>query len=88
MSFPLLLDPVKRGEALANFEKGIIQFQSVLKAAALCIRALIGGIHRTLAIYRRGDHTTTRYDWRCLQVHAVTDVKPTEVPAIEITSPF
>ena len=35
----------------------------VLQAAALYIRALLGGIKRTLEIYRRVDETTKNYPW-------------------------
>ena len=40
---------LQRAEALAIFERElIIRFQQTSKAAALCVRALLGGVKRTL----------------------------------------
>ena len=53
-----------RGEALAIFERDlIIHFQQISTAAALCVRALLGGIKRALEVYRRVDDTTNSYPW-------------------------
>ena len=49
-------DVIRRGGALAIFERDfIIRFQQISRAAALYIRALLGGVKRTLEIYRRVD---------------------------------
>ena len=58
--FPAMtIDVIQRGEALAIFERDlIIHFQQISRAAALYIRALLGGIKRALEIYRRVDETT------------------------------
>ena len=55
VSFPsMTVDVIQRGEALAIFERDlIVRFQQISGAAALYIRALLGGIKRTLEIYRR-----------------------------------
>ena len=46
-------------EALAVFERDlIIHFQQISRAAALYVRALLGGVKRTLEVYRRVDDTT------------------------------
>ena len=51
----------KRGEALANFERElIIRFQRIPKATALHAKALLGGVRRALAIYRRCDSPMLR----------------------------
>ena len=53
-----------REEKLWLFERDlIIHFQQISRAAALYIRALLGGIKRTLEIYRRVDETTKNYPW-------------------------
>ena len=53
------VDVIQRGEAWAIFERDlIIHFQQISKAAALYIRALLGGVKRALEIYRRVDETT------------------------------
>ena len=60
----MTVDVIQRGEALAIFERDlIIHFQQISRAAALYIRALLGGIKRTLEIYRRVDETTKNYPW-------------------------
>ena len=41
----------------------IIHFQQISRAAALYIRALLGGVKRTLEVYRRVDDTTKNYPW-------------------------
>ena len=41
----------------------IIRFQQISKAAALYVRALLGGIKRALEVYRRVDDTTNSYPW-------------------------
>ena len=41
----------------------IIHFQQISRAAALYIRALLGGVKRTLEVYRRVDETTKNYPW-------------------------
>ena len=63
--FPAMtVDVIQRGEALAIFERDlIIYFQQLSRAAALYIRALLGGIKRALEIYRRVDETTKIYPW-------------------------
>ena len=63
--FPAMtVDVIQRGEALAIFERDlIIHFQRISRAAALYIRALLGGVKRTLEIYRRVDETTKNYPW-------------------------
>ena len=49
---------IQRGEALAIFERDlIIHFQQISRAAALYIRALLGGIKGALEVYRRVDET-------------------------------
>ena len=54
----MTIDVIQRGEALGIFERDlIIQFQQISRAAALYIRALLGGVKRTLEIYRRVDET-------------------------------
>ena len=58
------VDVIQRGEALAIFERDlIIHFQQISKAAALYVRALLGGIKRALEIYRRVDETTKNFPW-------------------------
>ena len=55
----MTVDVIQRGEALAIFERDlIIHFQQISRAAALYIRALSGGVKRTLEVYRRVDETT------------------------------
>ena len=63
--FPAMtVDVIQRGEALAIFERDlIIHFQQISKAAALYVRALLGGIKRALVIYRRVDGTTKNFPW-------------------------
>ena len=63
--FPAMtVDVIQRGEALAIFERDlIIHFQQISKAAALYVRALLGGIKRALEIYRRVDETTKNFPW-------------------------
>ena len=65
VKFPALtVDVIQRGEALAIFERDlIIHFQQTSRAATLYIRASLGGIKRTLEIYRRVDETTKSYPW-------------------------
>ena len=46
-NFAMTVDVIQRGEALAIFERDlIIHFQQISKAAALYVRALLGGIKR------------------------------------------
>ena len=60
----LTVDVIQKGEALAIFERDlIIHFQQISRAAAVYIRALLGGIKRTLEVYRRVDDTTKNYPW-------------------------
>ena len=48
------IDVVKRGEALANFEREMItHFQQISKAAALYAKALVEGVRGALETYRR-----------------------------------
>ena len=63
--FPAMtVDVIQRGEALAIFERDlIIHFQQISRAAALYIRALLGGIKRALEVYRRVDETTKNFPW-------------------------
>ena len=63
--FPAMtVDVIQRGEALAIFERDLItHFQQMSRAAALYIRALLGGIQRALEIYQRVDETTKNYPW-------------------------
>ena len=63
--FPAMtVDVIQRGEALAIFERDlIIHFQQISRAAALYIRALLGGVKRALEVYRRVDETTKNYPW-------------------------
>ena len=63
--FPAMtVDVIQRGEALAIFERDlIIHFQQISRAAALYIRALLGGIKRALEVYRRVDDTTKNFPW-------------------------
>ena len=63
--FPAMtVNVIQRGEALAIFERdSIIHFQQISKAAALYVRALLGGIKRALEIYRRVDETTKNFPW-------------------------
>ena len=65
--FPAMtVDVIQRGEAeaLAIFERDlIIHFQQISKAAALYVRALLGGIKRALEVYRRVDETTKNFPW-------------------------
>ena len=65
VKFPaMMVDVIQRGEALAIFESDlIIHFQQISRAAALYIRALLGGVKRTLEVYRRVDETTKNYPW-------------------------
>ena len=62
--FPAMtVDVIQRGEALAIFESDlIIHFQQISRAA-LYVRALLGGIKRTLEIYRRVDDSTKNFPW-------------------------
>ena len=66
--FPAMtVDVIQRGEALAVFERDlIIHFQQISRAAALYVRALLGGVKRTLEVYRRVDATTQNYPWSAL----------------------
>ena len=66
--FPAMtVDVIQRGEALAVFERDlIIHFQQISRAAALYVRALLGGVKRTLEVYRRVDDTTKYYPWSAL----------------------
>ena len=53
-----------RGERLWLFSKDlIIHFQQISRAAALYIRALLGGVKRTLEVCRRVDETAKNYPW-------------------------
>ena len=63
--FPAMtVDVIQRGEALAIFERDlIIHFQQISKAAALYVRALLGGVKRALEIYRRVDESTKNFPW-------------------------
>ena len=63
--FPAMtVDVIQRGEALAVFERDlIIHFQQISTAAALYVRALLGGVKRALEVYRRVDDTTKNYPW-------------------------
>ena len=63
--FPAMtVDVIQRGEALAIFERDlIIHFQQISKAAALYVRALLGGIKRALEIYRGVDEKTKNFPW-------------------------
>ena len=63
--FPAMtVDVIQRGEALAIFERDlIIHVQQISRAAALYVRALLGGIKRTLEIYRRVDDSTKNFPW-------------------------
>ena len=63
--FPAMtVDVIQRGEALAIFERDlIIHFQQISKAAALYVRALLGGVKRALEVYRRVDETTKNFPW-------------------------
>ena len=63
--FPAMtVDVIQRGEALAIFERDlIIHFQQISKAAALYVRAQLGGIKRALEIYRRVDESTKTFPW-------------------------
>ena len=65
VKFPAMtVDVIQRGEALAIFERDlIIHFQQISRAAALYIRALLGGVKRGLEVYRRVDDTTKNYPW-------------------------
>ena len=65
VKFPAMtVDVIQRGEALAIFERDlIIHFQQISKAAALYVRALLGGVKRALEIYRRVDETTKNFPW-------------------------
>ena len=54
----------KKGEVLAIFERDlIIHFQQIAKAAALYVRALLGGVRRALEVYRRVDGAANSYPW-------------------------
>ena len=58
------IDVIQRGETLAIFKRDlIIRFQQRSRAAALYIRALLGGVKRILDIYRRVDETTKKHPW-------------------------
>ena len=60
----MTVDVFQWGEALAIFERDLItHFQQISRAAALYIRALLGGVKRALEIYRRVDETTKNYPW-------------------------
>ena len=60
----MTVDVIQRGEALAVFERDlIIHFQQISRAAALYVRALLGGVKRALEVYRRVDDTTKNYPW-------------------------
>ena len=60
----MTVDVIQRGEALAIFERDlIIHFQQISRAAALYIRALLGGVKRALEVYRRVDETTKNHPW-------------------------
>ena len=60
----MTVDVIQRGEALAIFERDlIIHFQQTSRAAALYVRALMGGVKRALEIYRRVDESTKNFPW-------------------------
>ena len=63
--FPAMtVDVIQSGEALAVFERDlIIHFQQISRAAALYVRALLGGVKRALEVHRRVDDTTKNYPW-------------------------
>ena len=63
VKFPAMtVDVIQR--ALAVFERDlIIHFQQISRAAALYVRALLGGVKRALEVYRRVDDTTKNYQW-------------------------
>ena len=63
--FPAMtVDVIQKGEALAIFERDlIVHFQQISKAAALYVRALLGGVKRALEIYRRVDGSTKNFPW-------------------------
>ena len=65
VKFPAMtVDVIQRGEALAIFERDlIIHFQQISRAAALYVRALMGGVKRALEIYRRVDESTKNFPW-------------------------
>ena len=65
VQFPAMtVDVIQRGEALAVFERDlIIHFQQISRAAALYVRALLGGVKRALEVYRRVDVVTHTYPW-------------------------
>ena len=65
VTFPAMtVDVIQRGEALAIFERDlIIHFQQISRAAALYIRALLGGIKRAREVYRRVDESTKNFPW-------------------------
>ena len=65
VKFPAMtVDVIQRGEALAIFERDlIIHFQQISRAAALYVRALLGGVKRALEIYRRVDESTKNFPW-------------------------
>ena len=55
--------PDQRGEALAIFERDLIIHFQQIEAAALYVRALLGGLKRALEIHRRVDDTTKNHPW-------------------------
>ena len=65
VKFPAMtVDVIQRGEALAIFERDlIIHFQQISRAAALYIRALLGGVKRALEMHRSVDDTTKNFPW-------------------------
>ena len=67
--FPAMtVDVIQRGEALAIFERDlIIHFQQISKAAALYVRALLGGVKRALEIWAGGRKTPLAVSRTCLQ---------------------
>ena len=82
--FPAMtVDVIQRGEALAVFERDlIIHFQQISRAAALYVRALLGGVKRALEVYRRVDDTTKNYPWSIVTTeekwhsHSLTLIEP------------
>ena len=65
MQFPkLTTQSVKRATVLQYFEVDFIRAMGIISpAAATYSKAVIAGVHRDLAVYRRRDTSTTNWDW-------------------------
>ena len=81
------VDVIQRGEALAIFERDLItHFQQISRAAALYVRALLGGVKRPLEAYRRVDETTKNHPWSIPTTEELWHAHAEDVLMVALTS--